>query len=187
MKNILNPALRILLATNGIVLLAGAMFGPLYALFIEEVGGSLMDAGLSIGFFALAAGVTTILAGRYTDKAKEPELIVVAGYLLMGVGFFLYLVIDSIYALFAVQILIGFAEALYAPAFDALYSRHANPKRIGRAWGTWEGMFYFLSAIGAVVGGVIANYFGFAPLFVVMAFLCFGSALYIYLLPRKVL
>ena len=74
-KQICNKSLRILLITNGIVLIAGAMLGPIYALFVEKIGGSLLDASLTGGFFALAAGITTLLAGKFADKHKD-ELIV---------------------------------------------------------------------------------------------------------------
>ena len=95
-----NKALRILLLTNGLVLLAGAMLGPIYALFVEEIGGSLLDASLTGGIFALAAGITTLLAGRYADKKKRTEFMVASGYLVMAVGFVLYMFVDSLWMLF---------------------------------------------------------------------------------------
>ncbi len=183
----LNRALRILLTTNGFILFAGALIGPIAAIYVESIGGDILDAGIAGGLFALAAGFTTLFSGKLTDKVKEHELIVVAGYLLMGVGFLLYTVASTLWLLFAVQILIGFAEALYSPAFDKLFSEHAPRSRAGRAWGIWESMNYFTLAIGAFAGGVIVRYFGFTPLFLIMGMLCIGSALYIYFLPRKVL
>lgn len=74
-KSLLNKTLRILLITNGIVLFAGAMVGPIYALFIkEELGGRLLDASLASGIFAITAGFVTLIAGRWADKVKENEL-----------------------------------------------------------------------------------------------------------------
>jgi len=180
-------ALRILLATNAMILLAGAMIGPIYALFVEEIGGDIMDAGLTAGIFALAAGITTLIAGRYADRIKESELIVVVGYLVLGAGFLLYTQVSTIYMLFAVQVFIGIAEAIYWPAFDALYTKHINRRRAGREWGRWEAMSYFTYALGSAVGALIATYLGFNVLFVVMALLCAASAIYIYFLPRKAL
>lgn len=182
-----NKALRILLITNGMILIAGSMLGPIYALFVEKVGGSLLDASLTGGVFALAAGITTLIAGKYADKIKENELIIVFGYFVIGLGFLLYMVVNSVLSLLIIQALIGFGEAIYAPAFDAVYSKHIAKTKAGWQWGAWEGMNYFVSAIGAAVGGLIATRLGFNIMFEIMAGFCFLSALYIYFLPRKIL
>ncbi len=186
-RRILNKALRILLMTNGMVLVAGAMLGPIYALFVEKMGGSLLDASFAGGIFALAAGLTTLVAGKFADGYKRDERIVAAGYSLMGLGFFLYLFADSVWFLFGVQALIGFAEAFYSPAFDAVYTKHITQKKAGREWGAWESLNYFSVAVGALAGGLIATNFGFKAIFVIMSSLCFASALYIFNLHKRVL
>ena len=183
MKRLLfNKALRVLIITNGLVLVAGAMLGPIYALFVAKVGGDLLDASIAGGIFALAAGLTTFIAGRYADKIKRDERIVAFGYVMMAIGFFLYLFVNSIWFLFLVQILIGFGEAIYAPAFDALFTLHVTERKAGREWGAWESMNYLTLAVGAVVGGFIVTNFGFSAIFIVMGLLCLSSAAYIYVL-----
>jgi len=182
-----NKAIRILLISNGMILIAGAMLGPIYALFVEDIGGSLLDASLTAGVFALVAAITTLIAGKYADKIKQNELIIVFGYLVMGLGFLLYTIVNSIWFLFFVQVLIGFAEAIYSPAFDALYSKHLSIRKAGREWGAWEAMSYFTYACGAAIGGLIATRFGFNVIFIIMAILSFSSAIYVYNLPRHVL
>ena len=169
------------------ILMAGAMLGPIYALFVEDIGGDLMDASIAGSIFALVAGITTLVSGRYSDKMRENELIVVLGYVIMGIGFLSYAWVASIVMLFVVQAIVGLGEAIYAPAFDAVYSKHLDGRKSGAQWGAWEAMNYFTTAVGAVVGGGIVTLFGFQVLFVVMAGLCFGSALYIYRLKRSVL
>ena len=183
----LNRALKILIITNSLVLVAAAMLGPIYALFVEKIGGSLMDASLTGGLFALAAGVTTLISGKYADKIKSNELIMVGGYVIVGIGFLLYTFVNSIIFLFAVQILIGFGEAVYWPVFDTLYSKHITKRKAGREWGVWESMSYFTFAFGAIVGGFIVVKLGFNIMFIIMAALCFISAIYVYRLPKSVL
>ncbi|MCA9385382.1 MFS transporter [Candidatus Dojkabacteria bacterium] len=183
----LNSSLRILLATNSLILLAGAMLAPIYALFVEDIGGSLMDASIAGGIFALFAGVTTFISGKISDSFKENELIIVLGYVIVGIGFLSYLWANSIVALFIIQALIGIGEAIYSPAFDAVYSKHLDTKSAGTQWGAWESMNYFTSAIGAIVGGSIVTIFGFNTLFICMFALCITSGLYIYHLKRSVL
>lgn len=186
-KVIFNKAITILLVTNAIILFAGAMLGPIFALFVDEVGGSLLDASLAGGAFALTAGITVVVSGRLSDRIKENELIIVIGYLILGTGFLLLLITHSIITLLIVQVLLGLGEAIYSPAFDSVYSKHLDAGRVGTEWGAWEAINYFSAAIGAVAGGLVVTWFGFSGLFIMMAVLAFASAVYIILLPRKIL
>jgi predicted MFS family arabinose efflux permease len=182
-----NKAIRILLTTNGLILVAGAMFGPIYALFVEEIGGDLLDASYAFGVFAFVAGIVTLLSGKYADKIKENELILVVGYGVMGIGFLGYIFVNSIFSLLIVQGIIGFGEAIYGPAFDVIYSKNLNKNSAGREWGAYGAMDYFTTALGAITGGVLVTLFGFNIIFVIMGLFCILSAIYILLLPRVVL
>ena len=187
MKRLFNKAIRILLVTNGFILIAGAMLGPIYALFVKKIGGDLLDASYAFGVFALAAGTTTLISGKYADRLKENELIIVLGYGILGIGFLGYTLVNSIWSLLVIQIIIGLGEAIYTPAFDAVYSKHLDDHRSGREWGAWEAVNYFTIAFGAVAGGFLVTFFGFNTMFVVMGLLCFVSAIYIFRLPRRIL
>jgi predicted MFS family arabinose efflux permease len=48
-------------------------------------------------------------------------------------------------------------------------------------------MNYFSIAAGSAIGGIIVSNFGFNAVFLVMATLCFLSAIYIFRLQRRVL
>lgn len=186
-KLFFNKALRILLFTNAMILVSVAMLAPIYAIFVERVGGDLMDASIAGGIFAFVAGITTLVSGKYSDKIKETELIIIFGYLIMGIGFLLYFWVSSVAFLFMVQVVIGLGEAIYSPAFDAVYSKHLDGHKSGTQWGAWESMNYFTLAFGAIIGGSIVTFFGFQILFAIMAILSFSSAIYIYHLKRNVL
>ncbi|RJR14862.1 MFS transporter [Candidatus Microgenomates bacterium] len=182
-----NKPIRILLITNGLILIASAMLGPIYALFVERVGGSLLDASFAFGAYALAAGITTLTSGKVADKVKENELIVVFGYVVMACGFFGYMLVNSVWSLLLVQVIIGLGEAIYSPAFDAVYSKHLDGHKSGREWGAWESINYFTTAFGALFGGLLVTYLGFNAMFTSMGLLSLVSAGYIFRLPRKIL
>jgi MFS family permease len=179
--------IRILLLTDGLAMVAAAMLAPIYAIFVERIGGDLLDASLTVGIFAFFAALTSFFAGKYADRIEENELILVLGYGLMGIGFFLYLFINTVWQLFLIQALIGIAGAVASPAFDVLYTKHLREEKAGRTWGSWEALNYLTTAFGAVIGGLIVANFGFNVAFIFMTLLCFVSAIYIYILPRKVL
>lgn len=131
--------------------------------------------------------VITFASGKFSDTAKESELIMVAGYVLISVGFFGYIFVNSVWTLAIAQMIVGAGQALYAPVFDALYSSNLDDGSYGSEWGAWETMSYIVYAVCAILGGLIVSWYGFTPLFISMGTLSLGSALYIYLLPREVL
>lgn len=182
-----NSALRTILLTQGMVLLSTAMIGPIYALLVEDVGGSLFDAGVVIAVFAFFAGITVLIAGRYLDNIKNVELIVALGAIIIGIGFLGYIFVSNLAGLIIVEIILGIGEAIYAPSFDTLYTKHLDMTRIGSEWSLWESLEYFTTAVGAIIGGVLVSSFGFNVLFLIMGIFCIGSALYVYLLPRNYL
>lgn len=182
-----NRPIRILLSTNALILLSGAMLAPIYAIYVEDIGGDLMDASLTGGIFALAAGVTSIITGKYADKARRMDWIMIIGAVIMSIGFFLFAKVENIFGLFLVQTLIGLGQAIYYPPYDALYSLHISKKKAASTWAAWESMDYFVTAGGAVVGGYIASTWGFQPLFILMGLTCLISSTYLYCLPKKIL
>ncbi|MFH1012365.1 MAG: MFS transporter [Candidatus Peregrinibacteria bacterium] len=179
MSRFFNRALRVLLLANGLILTAAATLGPIYSLFVKEIGGDLLDASLTFAIFSIVAALVTFVSGKLSDKVRHSVWVIVMGYLLVGMGFLLYLFVYSLLSLFLVQVIIGFGEAIYAPAFDKLYSKHLMSHLAGTAWGAWESLRYLTLAIGAVLGGIVVTRLGFDTLFVIMGLMSFASAAYL--------
>lgn len=184
-RRLLNPALVLLLTAHSAILLAGAMLAPIYALYVDRIGGDLLDASLASAIFATAAGVATLVSARYSDRLRNPKLIVVLGYFIMGMGFFAMGLVNSVWQLLIVQAIIGLGEAVYTPAFDSLYTSHIERGKSARQWGAWESMYYFTTATGALLGGLLVTAFGFEVMFALMGVMCLGAATYVYLQPKK--
>lgn len=176
-----------MLITNGLVLLAGAMLGPIYAIFVEEVGGDILTAATAWAIFSIVAGMVVFILSKLEEKIKEQELMMVWGYGLMALAYLGYLLVDVPWKLFVVQVIIGLGQAIYIPAFDGVYTKHLKRKKSVSQWGAWEATDYITAGVGAIIGGLIANYFGFSALFILMFLLCSVSALFILFLPRKIL
>ncbi|MFC1663463.1 MFS transporter [Patescibacteria group bacterium] len=183
----IDAALKILLITNAMVLLAGFMLGPIYALFVTDIGGDILDAGWAWAIYAMAAGVTVYILSKVENKHKHKEKFLVAGYLIMATGFFGYIFVHSIFTLFLVQIIIGLGEAMYIPVYDGLYSKHLSRGNKTYEWGIWESMNYIVTGVGAIIGATIAKVSGFESLFIFMGCLSLLAAVFIMLTPRKIL
>ncbi len=160
--------LKILLTSSSLFLLAGGLFGPIYAVFVEQIGGDLLTAGGAYAAFSVSAGILIFLLSRWEDHVKHQEKLVVLGFLLNCFGFAGYLFIRSPIELFIVQIIFGIGEAINAPAFDGLYSKHLDRGKFVSEWGMWESLYRIITAIAAAGGGYIALVYGFRNLFALM-------------------
>lgn len=169
-----------LVFSAGFIVAASSMIGPIYALMVERIGGDLLDASLTFFIYSIVTSITLFISGKLFDHKRQGKRILILGFLLIGAGYFAYLLVDSIYKLYLVQVLIGIGTAIYSPAWDSMYSSHITKKHEGTQWATWEITNQFTAAVGALIGGVIATQWGFSPLFVVMGSICFLSALYVY-------
>jgi MFS family permease len=175
-----NAVIEGLLFSNGLILIAGAMLGPIYAIFVDEVGGDILDAGIAFGVFSIVAFFTTIFSGIYLDKKGKNSTMIIIGYLMLAIGFASYIFVKDMRGLLMVQVVIGIAEAIYAPAFDGLFTDYIDDGKQNMEWGLWEGMDYMTKAVGAMMGAVVAKYFGFDMLFVIMSMFCVMGAIYVF-------
>lgn len=172
--------IRVLLVGSALMQIGVAFFAPIYAIFVKQIGGSLLDASLASGLFSLAAGLVTLFSARIIDKSKNGKLIIALGYGIMGLGYFLYIFVNSVTSLFLVQILIGLASAFYTPAYDLIFTKHMADTKIGKIWGSWDAMSRFSIGAGAILGGIIVSVFSFNAMFIFTALLCFMGGFYIY-------
>jgi MFS family permease len=182
-----NPALRALLIGDGIILTAAAMLTPIYALYVNHIGGNIFDVGFTAAALAFGAGIAAIVGGRFTDSIKNKKALVAMGYLIIGGGFLSLTLVHSVIGLACVQLVIGLTRPVYETAFDALYSIHLDKKREAQEWGAWEGISYFAAGVGALLGSALVAYFSFTTLFILMSAMSFMSALYIVRLPKNLL
>ena len=184
-----NKALLSLLLSNSLVLISLGMLVPIYALFVEQVGGGALSAGLTAGALAFASGLSALLTGRVIDKfdRHKTKYFLVLGWALIGVSCLLYPLVHNVAALFAVQIFAGFVKTISAPAFDTLYARHLDTTSAGQEYGIWEASFFVTAGIGSVLGGLVVTQFGFNGVFVTMACLAFVAAAYVASLKRGTL
>ena len=160
--------LKILLMASAFSVLAGGLFGPIYAIFVEEIGGDLLTAGAAYSIFAIASGVLIFLISRWEDHVKHQENLVILGYGLGCIGFLGYIFIRNPLDLFIVQIIFGFSEAIATPAYDGMYSRFLDKGKFASQWGLWDSMYYIVSGFAGLVGGYLALVYGFKFIFVIM-------------------
>lgn len=148
--------------------LAAGLFGPFYAVFIDNIGGGAFVAGNSYSVFAVAAGILVFFISRWEERHENMEKLVFAGYLILTISYFSYYFVETVTQMFMVQALVGVGTATVSPAFDELYSKNISGGNFAQGWGFWESMSWIVTGISASVGGYIVAEYGFRNLFLAM-------------------
>jgi MFS family permease len=186
-----NKALRALYIYNGIFVLAGGLFGPLYALYVSTYIDSTIDpvviVSLSWGIFLIASTLFTFIVSKFGDGIKEKEYLLLWGFLLKAIVWVLYIYVNSLAFLIILQILLGLGEALGSPSFNSLMAQHVDRNRRIEEYSDMTIIFNLSAGLATILGGFIVAIFGFPTLFIIMSILAVVSFFGILLKPRRLL
>lgn len=177
----MHKVLKVLIVSSLFFNFAIGMLGPIYAIFVQEMGGGILVASYSWAVYTAAVGSLILLFGRFEDRFNKRKVFI-AGRALNVVGIAGYLFVSSPLHLFIVQGILGIAVAMMNPTFEALYSRGLRRGREAFEWSVWEGSIYLAIALAAVLGGTVVALFGFQTLFITMtsfAFLSFVASTFL--------
>ncbi len=141
---------------------------PIYAIFVQGIGGSILDAGLALGIFLMGEGIFTYLIHNKKRTHKKKINLMVFGWSVWLFGIFLYLIISNKWTLFLAQLFLALGNASADPIYDEEFASNTSKKTSEREWGLFEGGNSFVSGLSAIVGGIIASLFGFKILIYVM-------------------
>ncbi|VVB79318.1 Major Facilitator Superfamily protein [uncultured archaeon] len=168
MKKGLNRNVRILIKASIMSNVAAGLFYPLYAVFIQNIGGSLMDVGFSYALFSILTGIFIIAFDRSEYFVKRVRFMIPLGYFLVALSYFSYILVKNPAQLFCVQILSGLAQGILVPAWQGVFAANMNEKQESRAQATWAGTVSIVYGFAAFIGGFIVTAFSFTSLFAIM-------------------
>ncbi|MCA9321195.1 MAG: MFS transporter [Planctomycetes bacterium] len=160
-----SPALASLLIALAIVRGLVSTVDPLFARFVEELGGTKGDAGLIFASQAIALLIGMIVWGRLADSIRPSRVVLICG-LGLATSFLLQSQVRSAESLHALRFAAGFFLAGIFPAAYGLAGREAPPERRGNAMGIVFLCVALSHAIGSLLGGPLVHHLGFRALLV---------------------
>ncbi len=179
---------KILLTASLLANFADNLIGPFYAVFVERIGGSILDIGFTVTVFGICTGVLMIIIGKLSDRLNK-ELITVFGYGFYALGSLLYLFISSPLQLFGLQVIFALGTACLAAPLTALFARYIQKGKEGAQWGLEGGGAYIAVGIASFIGTLIISQFGFKALFITMFIIQISATLIqmrLYFVERKI-
>lgn len=165
---LLTKTTRVLLWGANIWYFGEGMFGPLFAVFAQKVGGDILDITWAWASYLIVTGILYIIAGRIINKRKYEAQVMIAGYALNAGFTFCYLLVSNPMGLFLVQVGLGVAEAVGTPAWDSLFARSVPKGSDSFAWGMATGQSQIVTGIAFFCGGLITHFLSFNTLFITM-------------------
>lgn len=163
----MNTGYKILLFSSLIANFADNLIGPFYAIFVQKIGGDILDMGYSIGFYSIATGLLIIFVGKISDKIHK-ELITVIGYLLFALGSIGYLFIAHPWQLFGLQVIFATGTACLSAPLSALFSKFINKQQEGFQWALEGSGSKIVVGLSVLAGTLLVNFVGFPTLFISM-------------------
>ena len=164
----LSKVAKILLIASSLWYFGEGLFGPLFAVFAEKVGGDLLDITWAWSAYLVVVGIMYVIVGKSLQKSPYKEEVMVFGYALNTIFTFCYLAVHSPFALFWVQVGTGFAESLSTPTWDALFANTLEEKGDTFLWSLANGHTHFITGIAVAIGGLITYYLSYETLFITM-------------------
>lgn len=141
---------------------------PIYAIYVQKIGGDILDASAAIGIFLLVSGLITYLIHRRKWSEKNRSTLLLLGWIIWLIGIGSYLYVYNIISLFYTQVLLALGNAIADPAFDAEFSINLDKNIVLFEWGIFDSMKDIVSGLAAIFGGLIAITWGFKALILTM-------------------
>ena len=164
-----NKTLRSLFIVNGIFVLGANLFGPLYGLFVERIGGGILHVSFAWALLMASTTVTYFCLSRFPKAVIKPSTLLSLGFLIRALSWLLYSLTTSLYLFFFIQILIGIGEAIGTLGFDVAFAEHLDRRKHVFDYAEWKLVENIILVIATLSGGIIVRFYGFPLLFIIMS------------------
>lgn len=182
----INPIIRDMIFSDFFILSAFGIYGPIFAIYIigQINGGTAIVVGLATAAYwitrsLLQLPISNALDRLGSERADFAALII--GSFLFSIVPFLFIFATQPWHIYVLQAIYGVGDSLAASTYLAVFSHHLDRRRENFEWGTRSVLVGVGTAVAAVLGGELADHFGFAAIFLLTGVLAIiGSILLIY-------
>ena len=160
---------------NGLVnnLNDGIVWGLLPILLLQK-NYSLPQIGLVAGMYPVVWGLGQLFTGKLGDMYCKKQLIT-GGMMLQAVALFVIAMASAVWVSVLAMIILGLGTALVYPNFLTVIAENTHPHQRAQSMSIfrfWRDSGY---VIGAILSGIIADWFGIQAAFIAVALITAGA------------
>lgn len=159
-----------LLLGASILIHSGINFlSPIFAVYIGNIGGTLIDAGAAVGIYAILKGVFYFLFKNIKEDRISKRVMISGGYFIMFIGYSLYLFADQPFHIYVIQGILSLGETIITPSWSAVIATSLVKGKERHIYSNFYGYRSLFEGFAAISGGLFAVNFGFKTVFVIMS------------------
>jgi MFS family permease len=163
---LLTPLLLLFMLAMILANLGGNMYGPLEALYLQELGASIGQIGIFYTLSQIIPLLLQILGGWVSDSLGRLRAIAI-GSVIGILGYVPLLLADRWEWVLAASALSAVTRSLIGPSFDAFIADHSAPEHRARLFGITQTLYGVVGVIGPLAGGYLVEQMGFKGMLLV--------------------
>ncbi|AKP64919.1 major facilitator superfamily permease [Levilactobacillus koreensis JCM 16448] len=169
LKQVENPTLIVvLLVSTMIIQMGNNSITPIISLYVKQLMNNTGPITLVAGIIAALPGLSTLLAapklGEYGDR-RGTQRVLVFGYVFAVLMYFPQGFVSSVWLLGVFRFMIGVSDGALFPAVQTMLTKNSPHSLTGTVF-SWNQSFQALgSMFGAMLGGLVANWFNYSGVF----------------------
>lgn len=159
-----------LLLGASILIHSGINFlSPIFAIYIGNIGGTLVDAGAAVGIYAILKGIFYFLFKNIKEDRVSKKIMISGGYFIMFIGYFLYLFANQPLHIYLIQGILSLGETIITPSWSAVIAVSLVKGKERHIYSNFYGYRSLFEGLAAISGGLFAMNFGFNVIFIIMS------------------
>ncbi|MCI0448537.1 MAG: MFS transporter [Chlorobi bacterium] len=168
--------IKILLTASILIHSGTNLLAPVFAIYIKDIGGTMIDAGVAVGVYAILKGILYFAFNRLSKDKLSHKAMISGGYFIMFVGYVLYLFAYIPFHVYLIQAVLSIGETIITPSWSSVIAVSLEKGKERHIYSHFYGYRSFFEGLGAIAGGLFAVGFGFNMLFFLMAVLALTSS-----------
>ena len=169
--------IKILLGAS-ILIHSGVNFlSPIFAIYINKIGGTLLDAGIAIGIYAILKGILYFVFKNIKEEIVSKKFMISGGYFVMFIGYFLYLFASQPVHIYFIQAILSIGETAITPSWSAVIAMSLEKGKERHIYSNFYGYRSLFEGAAAITGGIFAMNFGFDTVFIIMCVFALSSSI----------